>query len=421
MSKTNNPPPFTRYQSIVIVLLAIVSFTIVLDFMVMAPLGDMLMKTMNLNATQFASAVSAYAFSAGISGLLAAGFADKFDRKKLLLFFYVGFIVGTFLCGIATSYHLLLLGRIVTGLFGGVLGSISMAIITDLFSFEQRGRVMGYVQMAFAVSQVAGIPIGLFLANKLGWEAPFFMIVLLSALTAVIIYRFIKPVSAHIAASAKTNPFIHLQKTVSKRSYILPFLTTALLSIGGFMMMPFSTPFVINNLQISQHDLPLIYIVTGIGSMIILPLIGKLSDRLGKFPTFIMGTVLAIVMVAIFTHLKPLPVWELMIVNTVMFAGIMSRMIPSQALMTAIPSTEDRGAFMSVNSSLQQVAGGVASVIAGMIIVQQANHKLLHFDTLGFVVIAVMIVCCFMMYAISKRVSKTVQSPKVAVAAEVPA
>jgi predicted MFS family arabinose efflux permease len=405
----------------VIVLLAIVSFTIVLDFMVMAPLGDMLMKTMNLNATQFASAVSAYAFSAGISGLLAAGFADKFDRKKLLLFFYVGFIVGTFLCGIATSYHLLLLGRIVTGLFGGVLGSISMAIITDLFSFEQRGRVMGYVQMAFAVSQVAGIPIGLFLANKLGWEAPFFMIVLLSALTAVIIYRFIKPVSAHIAASAKTNPFIHLQKTVSKRSYILPFLTTALLSIGGFMMMPFSTPFVINNLQISQHDLPLIYIVTGIGSMIILPLIGKLSDRLGKFPTFIMGTVLAIVMVAIFTHLKPLPVWELMIVNTVMFAGIMSRMIPSQALMTAIPSTEDRGAFMSVNSSLQQVAGGVASVIAGMIIVQQANHKLLHFDTLGFVVIAVMIVCCFMMYAISKRVSKTVQSPKVAVAAEVPA
>jgi predicted MFS family arabinose efflux permease len=155
--------------------------------------------------------------------------------------------------------------------------------------------------------------------------------------------------------------------------------------------------------------------------MIILPLIGKLSDRLGKFPTFIMGTVLAIVMVAIFTHLKPLPVWELMIVNTVMFAGIMSRMIPSQALMTAIPSTEDRGAFMSVNSSLQQVAGGVASVIAGMIIVQQANHKLLHFDTLGFVVIAVMIVCCFMMYAISKRVSKTVQSPKVAVAAEVPA
>src|SRR4028119_1789314 len=142
MSKPNNPPPFTRYQTLVMVLLAIVSFTIVLDFMVMAPLGDMLMKTMNLNATQFASAVSAYAFSAGISGLLAAGFADKFDRKKLLLFFYGGFIVGTFLCGIASSYHLLLLGRIVTGLFGGVLGSISMAIITDLFSFEQRGRVM---------------------------------------------------------------------------------------------------------------------------------------------------------------------------------------------------------------------------------------------------------------------------------------
>ena len=421
MSNTKNPTSFTGYQKAVIFLLAVVSFTIVLDFMVMAPLGDMLMKTMNLNATQFASAVSAYAFSAGISGLLAAGFADRFDRKKLLLFFYAGFIIGTFLCGIASSYQLLLLGRIVTGLFGGVLGSISMAIITDLFSFEQRGRVMGYVQMAFAVSQVAGIPIGLFLANKMGWEAPFFLIVFLSVLTALSILKFIKPVSAHIGAAGRTNPFRHLQKTVSKPSYILPFITTAMLSIGGFMMMPFSTPFVINNLQISQHDLPLIYIVTGIGSMIILPLIGKLSDKIGKFPTFIMGTVLAIVMVVIFTHLKPLPIWELMIVNTVMFAGIMSRMIPSQALMTAIPNIEDRGAFMSINSSLQQVAGGVASVIAGMIIVQQANHKLLHFDTLGFVVIAVMILCCFMMYAISKRVAKKVHAPKEVMAVEMSA
>jgi predicted MFS family arabinose efflux permease len=89
-----------------------------------------------------------------------------------------------------------------------------------------------------------------------------------------------------------------------------------------------------------------------------------------------------------------------------MFAGVMSRMIPSTALMTAVPKTEDRGAFMSINSSLQQIAGGVASVIAGWVIVQQPGGKLLHFNTLGYVCISIMVVCAACMYTINKRVLK---------------
>ena len=408
MSKTRNSSnntPFTAYQKLVIPILAIVQFTVVLDFMVMAPLGDMLMKTMKLNASQFAAAVSAYAFSAGISGLLAAGFADKFDRKKLLLFFYSGFIMGTFVCAMASTYHMLMIGRIVTGIFGGVLGSISFAIVADLFSFDQRGRVMGFVQMAFAISQVGGIPVGLYLANRFGWEAPFFLIVGLSILTAMVIIRFLKPVVTHMERKLAVNPVQHLRKTISNREYQLPFVTTALLSIGGFMMMPFSTPFIINNLHISQLSLPLIYVITGIGSMVTLPLIGKLSDRVGKYPTFVGGSILAIIMVFIYTNLSPIPIWELIVINMVMFAGIMSRMIPATALMTAIPALEDRGAFMSINSSLQQVAGGIASVIAGLIIYQQPNGNLQHFNTLGYVTISVMIVCIFLIYIINNRVA----------------
>jgi predicted MFS family arabinose efflux permease len=398
--------PLTGYQKIVIALLAAVQFTIVLDFMVMAPLGDMLMKSMHMHTNQFASAVSAYAFSAGFSGFMAAGFADKYDRKKLLILFYSGFIIGTFLCGVASSYHLLLFGRIVTGLFGGVLGSVSMAIIADLFAFEQRGRVMGFVQMSFAVAQVAGIPVGLYLANNWGWEAPFLMIVGISVLTVLTIIKFMQPVAKHMEMKANVNPVNHLVNTVTNGNYWLPYVTTALLSIGGFMMMPFSTPFIINNLEISQRDLPLIYVITGIASMVLMPLIGKLSDKFGKFPTFVFGSVVAIVMIIVFTHLPPVPVWQLVAVNVLMFTGIMSRMIPSQALMTAIPKMEDRGAFMSVNSSLQQVAGGVASFIAGLIIVQQANGKLLHFDTLGFICCGVIVVCASLVYIISKRVAK---------------
>src|SRR4249920_3912562 len=165
IEKEQEKKKFSPYQALAIVLLALTQLTVVLDFMVMSPLGDMLMKSMSLTTKQFGFAVSGYAFSAGISGLLTAGFADKFDRKKLLLFFYVGFIAGTLFCGLSHTYFMLLLARIITGLFGGVIGSISMAIVADLFPIEQRGRVMGFMQMGFGASQVMGIPVGLYLAN----------------------------------------------------------------------------------------------------------------------------------------------------------------------------------------------------------------------------------------------------------------
>lgn len=399
---------FSRYQKGVIALLAIVQFTVILDFMVMAPLGDVLMKSMHLGAKQFASAVSAYAFSAGVSGLLAAGFADKYDRKKLLLIFYTGFIAGTLLCATATSFTLLLLGRIVTGLFAGVLGAVAMAIVADLFTFDQRGRVMGFVQMSFAVSQVAGIPIGLYLANKFNWHAPFTMIVGFSIITALFTSYFLKPVTRHIAQRVKQNPLRHLQKTISSKNYWLPFVTTALLSIGGFMLMPFSTPFLINNVGVKQTQLPMIYVIMGVCSMVTLPMIGKLSDRIGKLTTFVAGSILSATMVVIYSNLSPVPLWEVIVISALMFAGIMSRMIPSQALMTAVPKMEDRGAFMSINSSLQQIAGGVASVVAGMVIIQQPGGQLLHFNTLGYIVITIMAVCVYCMFTINRQVLRKV-------------
>src|SRR5580765_3842078 len=270
--------PFTRYQKFAIFILAITQFTVILDFMVMSPLGDILMKSLGLKPSQFGFAVSAYAFSAGISGLLTAGFADKFDRKKLLLFFYTGFIAGTILCGIANSYPLLVGARIITGLFGGVIGSISMAIIADLFMMQQRGRVMGFVQMGFGASQVLGIPIGLYLANFWGWHAPFLWVGTMAIIVAILIAVKLKPLTKHLAVQQDRSALKHLLHTLSKKDYRIGFSATALLSIGGFMMMPFGSAFAINNLHITQHQLPLLFMIAGISSLIIMPLVGRLSD-----------------------------------------------------------------------------------------------------------------------------------------------
>ncbi len=189
MALANTPPlpaavaeKFTPYQKFVAGLLAFLQFAVILDFVVMAPLGAMIMPALAITPTKFGMVVSAYAFSAGLSGLLAAGFADRFDRKKLLLFFYVGFLAGTLWCALAQSFESLLAARIVTGLFGGVIGSVLLAIATDLFAFQQRGRAMAIIQTAFAASQVMGLPAALYLSNHWDWHAPFFMIVAAGAI-----------------------------------------------------------------------------------------------------------------------------------------------------------------------------------------------------------------------------------------------
>ena len=345
---------FTSYDKFIIAILAILQFTLVLDFMVLSPLGAQLLVELNITTAQFGWVVSAYAFSAGASGLLAAGFADKFDRKKLLLFFYTGFIVGTFLCGIAPDYNFLLMARIVTGVFGGVIGAVSFAIITDLFKLEVRGRVMGFVQMAFAASQVLGLPIGLYLANKWGWHSPFIMIVGLSIIVGIAIIVYMKPINAHLKIQSDRNALQHLGKTISNLTYLKAFAATILLATGGFMLMPFGSAFGINNLGITMEQLPLLYMITGIFSLGIGPLAGKLSDKIGKYKMFVIGSVISMAMVLIYCNLSITPLWIVIAINVVLFAGIMARMIPASALMTAIPDPQDRGAFMGINSSIDR-------------------------------------------------------------------
>lgn len=397
---------FTPYQTIIIALLAILQFIIILDFMVLSPLGAILIPTLKITPAQFGLVVSAYAFSAGASGLLAAGFADKFDRKKFLLFFYGGFLIGTLLCAIAPSYELLLAARIVTGIFGGVIGSVSFAIITDLFKLEVRGRVMGFVQIAFGASQVLGLPIGLMLANRFEWHAPFWMIVIFGTLLGIVMIVYMKPVTQHLTVTEKQNPFRHLTSNLSNSLYVRAFLSTILLATGGFMLMPFGSAFSTNNLGLTMAQLPYLYLVTGIFGIAMGPLIGKLSDTMGKFQLFAIGSVVSIIMVAIYTRLGITPLWICIVLNVILFAGINARMISSSALISAIPSLPDRGAFMSINASIQQISGGVASFTAGLIVIQAPSGLLERYDILGYVVISSMLIATAMIYWLDNYVKK---------------
>ncbi len=397
-------PSMSNYQKLIIAVLAFLQFTIILDFMVISPLGAIIMPALRVTPSQFGILVSVYAFSAGIAGLLASGFTDRFDRKRLLLFFYVGFVAGTFLCAIANSYAFLLIARMVTGLFGGVIGSIVFAIAADLFEYRLRGRVMGVVQTAFAASNVLGLPIGLYLANRWSWHAPFFLIVGASVAVGIVIVIFMRPIDAHLKLHPDRSPLHHFVHTISTPHYLQGFAATILLATGGFMLLPFSSDFTVHNVGIPIDRLPLIYMVTGLCSMVAGPLIGRASDALGKFLVFALGCAFTVIMVVIYTNLGVTPIEIVILVNVLLFIGVSSRMISSSALISAIPKLADRGSYMSISSSLQQISGGVAAAVGGMIIKETPSGALEHFDIVGYVIVTTTLLTLLMMYFINRRV-----------------
>ena len=398
------PSVFTPYQKFVVAVLAFLQFTIILDFMIISPLGALLLRELHISTRQFGLVVSVYAFSAGASGLLAAGFADKFDRKKLLLFFYAGFLLGTLLCGMATSYRFLLAARIVTGLFGGVIGSIVMAIVADLFPFEVRGRVMGTLQTAFGASQVMGLPLGVFLSTHWGWHAPFIMIFVLGVPAGLLIAMRLQPITEHLKVPAKGNALAHVLATVNQGRYLRTFLATTLLATGGFMLMPFGSTFTVNNMGIPFEQFQLIYFTTGLVTLFAGPLLGKVADTIGKYKLFVIGSLSGAAIVGVYCHLGLTPLAAVLVINALLFVAVTSRMISASAIISGVPDLQDRGAFMSVNAALQQFSGGVASAAAGLIVVQASDGRLLRYDVLGYVVMTAMMLVVALMYPINRAV-----------------
>lgn len=392
---------FTGYQKFLTTIIALLQFTVILDFMVISPLGVNLVKSLNINLSQFGFLVSSYAFSAAISGILTAGYADRFDRKKMLVFFYSGFILGTFFCAVAGSYEALLAARILTGLFGGVIGSITSAVFADSFEIDKRGRAMSFLQMGQAASQVLGVPVSLYLTNKLGWHSTFWMIVIISIIIICFVLIKMKPVDTHLIVRQDQTALTHFWATISNRQYRVCYLATGVIAIGVFMLQPFSSNYIVDNLKISQENLPVIYFVTGISTIIVMPIIGKISDKYNKFYVFGVGSIISIVMIMIFCTLPVSPVWVVAIVNMLLFASLISRMIPAQSLNTMIPDQHSRGAFMSITSSLFQLSGGLGAILAGLIVTQTSKgNPLLNYWLLGLAVSGLSLVGIWLIYRI---------------------
>lgn len=373
-----------KEEKFLLYVLAAIQFTHILDFMIVMPLGPRLMGIFAITPAQFGFIVSTYTFSAGLFGLIAAWFLDRFDRKRALLWLYGGFAVGTFLCAVAPDYHLLVAARFLAGGFGGISGATILAVVGDAIPPQRRGAAMGTLFSAFSLASIAGVPAGLFLANRLGWHAPFFLLAGLSGVILALAARALPPVRDHLARG-KQSPWGEMRIVMGRGNHWLAFAMTAAMTMAGFLVIPYLSPSLVANVGLTNEQLPLIYLCGGAVTFFSMRWLGRLSDRMGLLRVFAAVSLLAMAPILAITHLPRAPVWAALIATTCFMVLTSGRFIPGMAMITNSVEGRYRGGFMSLNSAVQQFASGAASLIAGAVIVEGAGGRLEHYGTVGWI------------------------------------
>jgi predicted MFS family arabinose efflux permease len=378
-------------EKIILLLLAALNFTHILDFMIMMPLGNYLMPYFDISSKQFSMLVAAYTFSAGISGFFAAFFVDKFDRKKVLLSAFAGFLIGTLCCAISPSYIILLISRVVAGIFGGLIGAQVLSIVADLVPYERRGTAMGIIMAAFSVASVFGVPFSLYLANIFNWHGPFFFVAGFGVLLIPFLLRYLPKMDTHIQSdtSKKVDPLTLLKDIGKDKNQVLALALSASIMLGHFLIIPFLNPFMEFNKGFSKLQTPMVYMVGGALTLVTSPLMGRIADKIGKHRLFIIMALVAIIPIAVITNLPDIPFYLVLCVTGFWFVVSSGRMIPAQAMVSNVVSAERRGSFMSINSSVQQIFVGIASILAGLIVVKTSSNAILHYEVTGYIGIAV--------------------------------
>jgi predicted MFS family arabinose efflux permease len=386
----NGPlPRLTASEWLLLAVLAALQFTHNLDYMIMMPLMPQFEREMGVSPQQFGFLVSAYAFSAGVSGLLAALFIDRFDRKRALLVLYAGFTLGTLLCALAPGYLSLLMARTVAGAFGGVVAATTLAIIGDVFSDSRRGRAMGVVMTAFSVALIAGVPAGLYLANLFGWRSTFGVLGLVSGLVLVFVGRVLPPLRGHLThfREGTAGLWAALANPTHVRAYVL----MVALVFSTLMIVPYMADYLVANAGRTEHELPLVYLVGGLCTLVMLQLVGRISDRFRKLSVFRVCAVSAIVPALVLTHLPPVSLSVALLWSTLFMVITASRMVPAMALVTASALPRYRGSFMTIISSVQQVAAALAALIGGFLLGKDQSGALTGFQNVGYLASVAMV------------------------------
>lgn len=374
--------------------MAAVNFTHILDFMIMMPLGNFLMPYFDIDAGKFSRVVAAYNFAAFTTGILASFVVDRYDRKKVLVFGYIGFLIGTFLCAIAPSYLLLIGARVIAGLFGGLIGAQVLSIVADLIPYERRGRAMGWLMAAFSLASVIGVPLSLYLARFFNWHAPFYFIVGVGVFVLAAIIRYVPHITSHLE---KGRPAVNISKTLhsilSVPAQRAALLLSGCIMMGHFFIIPFINPFMEYNVGFSRAQTPMIYMVGGATTIMSGMIWGRLADRYGKLLIFTISGILSLIPILVITNMPHWPFALTLVPFAFWFAMANGRTISAQAMISQVVEPANRGSYMSFNSSMQQLFTGAASLLAGLIVYSDESHRIHNYPWLGYISVGIISIC----------------------------
>lgn len=386
----------SQKEKLLLFILACINFTHIIDFMIMMPLGPQLMKIFDISPRQFGFVVSAYGLSAGISGFLSAFFVDNYDRKKVVLFAYIGFVIGTLACAVAPTYEILILARVVAGVFGGLIGAQVLSIVADTFEYERRATAMGFITTAFSLASVVGIPAGLYLANHFGWHSPFLVLGVLGVLVIFLIYRYVPTLDKHLKnRQPKESPFAVITDITRNPNQLRALCLSTIIMLGHFSIIPYISPTLVANVGFSQGNIFLIYFVGGLLTIFSAPMVGKLADRKGKYPIFVTFALLSMIPIFLITNMFSGVLWGVLVISGIFFVFSNGRLIPTQAIVSNVVGSRQRGSFMAINSSVQLFAQAIATNIGGFIIHKTASGYLENYQYVGYFAIIMIFISIF--------------------------
>jgi MFS transporter, DHA1 family, inner membrane transport protein len=393
---------FSTQEKILLFILAAIQFNHIVDFMILMPLGPQLMRIFSISTNQFSLLVSSYTFCAGVSGFLVSFIMDQFDRKKLLISFFLGFCIGTFACGLAPTYEWLLFSRAITGAFGGVLNSVVLSIVSDTIVYEKRGTAMGVISTAFSLASVAGVPFALVLANLWGWHSSFLFLGFISLIILGFIFFIVPNQKNHLNRGARKpvlDPLLHVLKTPAQM-WALVF--GGFLVLGQFMIIPFLSPSLVANTGMLESQLPLVYLVGGALTFITGPLVGRLSDEYGKHVIFRFGVIASLFATLIITHLPATNLFLTLTVVGFFFISVNARWVPALAMISGIATPEYRGSFMSFVGCIQQLMAAFGAILAGMIVVKDSSGVLQNYGWVGVTSVCISFCAFLLSYKMSR-------------------
>ena len=378
-------------EELLILLLALVNFTNIIDFMVLMPLGPQINRVFHLDPQSWSMLVASYSLAAAFSGVASVFYIDKIDRKKMLLLSYIGFTVATLVCGLSHTHTMLLIARGLAGVFGGISGAIILTIVGDVVAPERRGRAVGIVMAGFSTAAALGVPIGIYFGAKFGWNMPFLAVSALSCLVTVLLIIYVPSVNGHLAKTKEEriktwDVLTALAKDPNVRNALV---FSSLLVFGQFMIIPFVSPYLVANLGFSEQDLTYLYLFGGGASIFTSPLIGKLADRYGKYKVLLIVSFISFIPILLLTHLHTTSILVVLLVTTTFFIFSGGRNVPAMALTVSVAKPEMRGVYMSVRSGIQQLVSALAAIVSGSMVTKGINGDFENYNYVGILSVVI--------------------------------